>query len=236
MKPLRQNPALLPCAAALTLLTGLSSAPSLAAVFSDFTAGPEGWVIASIPDNGPYRTPDFLSPVDHTLLGGPSGPYISAADPDSVTFWFDAPAKFLGNQSATYGQSISFDIRHVPGEGTPWVDADVALMSPVMVLVADAGANPVPNVWTSYSISLTENAGWRIGGLDGPIPTQSQFEAVLKSLVVFRIRGEFTAGSETTSLDNVAFGSVPEPAETVVLGAIAMGGFAVWRRLRPLQG
>lgn len=207
-------------------------APLSAGVFSDFTTGPEGWVVASLPDLGPYRNPDFLSPVDHTLLGGPSGPYISTSDPDSVTFWFDAPAKFLGDQSALYGESISFDLRHEPGLGEPWVDADITLMSPVLVLVADLGANPNPGEWTHYSIGLTEASGWRINTLDGPVPTQTQFEAVLDSVVVFRIRGEFTAGSESTSLDNVAFGAVPEPAETAVAGGAILGAFAAWRRLR----
>ncbi len=216
----------------VVLLGTLSMSAAHAGVFSDFTTGPEGWVAASLPDNGPYRVPDFLSPVDHTLLGGPSGPYIAVGDPDNVTFWFDAPAKFLGDQSSAYGQSISFDIRHVPDDGTPWVDADIALMSAGLVLVADLGPNPIPGLWTSYSIGLTESSGWRINSLDGPAPTQNQFQAVLDSLLVFRIRGEFTAGPETTSLDNVQFGSVPEPAESVAAGALAIAAFGFWRRLR----
>ena len=213
-------------------LASLAFVSTQAGVFSDFTSGPEGWVAASLPDSGPYRDPEILSPVDHTLLGGPSGPYIAVGDPDNVTFWFDAPAKFLGNQSAYYGESISFDIRHVPGVGAPWVDADIALMSPVLVLVADLGPNPIPGNWMSYSIGLTEASGWHINNLDGPAPTANQFQNVLDSLVAFRIRGEFTDGDETTSLDNVRFGSVPEPAESVAAGALAIAGFALLRRLR----
>lgn len=216
----------------LVLLGTLSLPATHGGVFSSFSLGTEGWQAASIPDTGPYRTPDFLSPVDHVLLGGTSGPYISVGDPDNVTFWFDAPAKFLGDQSANYGQSISFDIRHVPDSGAPWIDADIALISPTLVLVADLGANPPPNLWVSYSIGLTEASGWRINSLDGPSPTANQFQNLLDSLIAFRIRGEFTDGFETTSLDNVQFGAVPEPAESVAAGALAIAAFGLWRRLR----
>lgn len=71
-----------------------------------------------------------------------------------------------------------------------------------MVLVADAGADPASG-WTSYSMTLTENGGWRKTTLSGPPPTHTEFRAVLRSLTMLRIRGEFIDGGDTSGLDNV---------------------------------
>ncbi len=137
-------------------------------------------------------------------------------------FFFCAPEKFLGDKSAMYGGSVSWDISNDPS-GT-YEAGDIALLSPTLVLVnGDPPQAPAWQVWGQHSVELVETSGWRVGHLGGPIPTYDEFVGVLADLTALRIRGEFRSGLETCYVDNVML--VPEPGSLSLLlaGAIALG-------------
>jgi hypothetical protein len=179
-----------------------------------------------MPDNGPYTSilggpyPATFEPAD----GMPPGS-ISGTDPDGVTWFFSAPGEFLGDQSSSYGSSLSFDIKI---SYKSWTDADIALYGAGMSLAIDAGPDPDIGVWTPYSVALTDSAGWKVGALGGADATQADIMSVLSNLQGLYIRGEFAYGADYTFLDNVVFGPdngkpVPEVTSTFLLLAAALG-------------
>ncbi len=50
---------------------------------------------------------------------------------------------------------------------------------------------------------LSATAGWKIGELNGTVPTESEFQSVLSNLTSLQIRGEYISGADTGDLDNV---------------------------------
>lgn len=209
----------------------LTAGRANAALVSDFSTSREGWLVATLLD-GEYRTASSTSQADLNLFGGNPGGYISVGDPDNDTFWFQAPPAFLGDRSADSGTSLGFSLR-LSAESANYSFGDVVLASPALLLVADAGPNPALDTWTDYSVSLSPSS-WHVGSLEGPNPSQAQFDQVLSNLTIFRIRGEFYDGgvAETTSLDSVSFGAVPEPGSYAAMAALGLVGATLWRRCR----
>ncbi len=206
---------------------GLPPSASVAGIIasSDFSANDDGWRISG----------DSTSslPVYHATGGNPGG-YIQAFDQVLGGVWFwDAPAKFLGNDSAAYGQTLTWDQR-MRGDGPLFDDYDVVLHGAGLTLVFHTSSVPTDPAWASYSVLLSETAGWQIGSLGGPAPTQAQFLSVLSNLDTLDIRGEFITGPDNGDLDNVVLhgSSVPEPGSIALLGVGAFGLMWYGRRSR----
>jgi hypothetical protein len=76
--------------------------PASAAVSSTFDTGDDGWRFVDVPGQagGPNFTTILSGPSTpiYSASGGNPGGFVSAQDPSDQTFFFDAPAKFLGNQ------------------------------------------------------------------------------------------------------------------------------------------
>ena len=73
--------------------------------------------------------------------GGNPGGFIRGVDSVVGGVWFfSAPSKFLGDDSAAYGQHLSFDLR-MRGSGPLFDDSDVILRS---TLFADQGPMQLP--------------------------------------------------------------------------------------------
>ena len=228
-----------PCAALLASFV-ISLPAAGATVSSTFDTGDDGWRFVDVPGQagGPNFTTILSGPSIpiHSASGGNPGGFISAQDPSDQTFFFDAPAKFLGNQSAAYGGSLRFDVKTSPAIPEWTGDPDVLLISGSAVLVFDFADNP-GTAFVTRTVGLSEGL-WRVGGLNGAFATQSELLGVLGNLTALRIRGEYVSSVvgdpstfELASLDNVVLTPVPEPkiALLMSLGVVAIG-YAFSRR------
>ena len=137
--------------------------------------------------------------------GGNPGGYIQASDTGQGQVWYwNAPAKFLGNQSAADG--LTFDLWQTPTT-TQFNSPDVVLVGGGITLQFNTSYNP-GSTWTSYAVLLSPTAGWWNQAADAPA-TQADMETVLSSLTNLQIRGEYSGDLDTDGLDNVILSSIP---------------------------
>ena len=200
-------------------LLAMSTGWTYAAGFttSTFDTDDEGWrAVGDVTS----ATPTWLA------TGGNPGGTIDVDDLTVGGVWYyEAPAKFLGDRSMAYGQGLRFDLWQ-DGSGPQFNASDVALIGGGLTLTIDAGDNPLPlRTWVSYEVPLTESAGWvkvaSFTSLSGPAATQDEMLTVLGNLTHLRIRGEFITGSDHGRLDNVSM-PIPEP-ETALLLLAGLG-------------
>lgn len=202
-------------ATASALSTSQSTADVIAT--SDFSSNSDGWLLSGDPVN--------VAPTYVTTGGNPGG-YIRGTDAVlNNTWYFDAPAKFRGDVSSSYGFTLTFDQRANGFGNAPFSWDDIILTSPGLSLFYDITA-PMPQVvaWTGYSVPLAEGPGWSVGSLGaGGVPTQAQFMQVLSNLTSMRIRGEFFSGIDIGELDNVVLNgaAVPEASLVPFFGLVA---------------
>lgn len=177
------------------------------AVVSDFSSDLDGWAHAG----GDASTLTWLS------SGGVPGGYMRMIEPATGGVdRFAAPAKFLGDQSAMYGGTLSYDIRISPAENL--ANPDIRLLGNSLTLEYYFVSAPT-GTFSNFSATLDENSGWVIAG--GGTPTQGQFQSVLANLTALQISADWSTVSDTTSLDNVVL--VPEPSTTALLGLGLLG-------------
>src|SRR6187549_201210 len=153
-----------------------STTQLVAQITSSFTTDADGWTFN---DSGTPIT------VNHNPAGGNPGAYVSATYNSNITVvsegWF-APAKFLGSQVAkSYGMNLKFDLQQAfagtssSGQGDVRIESaggfDIVFSLPVKPAVAPA--------WSSYSITLDENSGWRVGGTGGALATKADVTRAL---------------------------------------------------------
>jgi hypothetical protein len=187
-----------------------SGAPAGTHSTSAFEADADGWTITGDAQS------DHVEP-DYNGQGGNPDGLISATDDATGGVWyFQAPSKYLGDASDTYGKFLDFDLK-TNAISSPFDSFDVALTGAGMTLGFDATPQPAIDKWTSYAVQLDEVAGWRIttevseGAFADfanlPAPTRDQMKSVLADLTRLLIRGEFQNGADTGYLDNVRFGA-----------------------------
>lgn len=208
--------------ATLALAIALPGVAGAAGVASTFDSGTEGWLLAG--DSTTANPQWFAS-------GGNPGGYIHGIDTVTGGVWYwQAPAAFLGNQAASYGQNLSFDLR-MRGSGTLFASSDVVIGGNGQALHLDLSTLPADVSWTHYSVALAAGAGWKLGSLSGAAADASQIQSVLGNVTSLRIRGEFITGSDNGDLDNVVLAAVPEP-EVWALWLAGIGMLAGMARRR----
>jgi hypothetical protein len=217
------------CALALSALVACAAeARADAIVYSNFDTSAEGWNAVSLNASNAVV---LTSNVTWNAAGGNPDGHLSRTDPQSgSTFYFNAPAQFLGDMSAAFGGTLTYDIRRTAG--TLFNAADVIIVggaSP-LTLVFDAATQPTTN-WSSFAVPFSAGQ-WRVGSLSGAFATPQQIADVLSALTALRIRGEYINGSETGRLDNVALNAepIPEPATLALMGTGLAGVAFVVRR------
>ena len=119
-------------------------------VKSTFDDGDEGWRVFG-DAQGASAEPD------HNPTGGNPGGYISAADDVTGGTWYwEAPAGFLGDQSEM--GMLSFDLKQSATD-RPFDNDDVVLEGGGTTLMFDTPNNPGTD-WTHYDVPLEAGAGW----------------------------------------------------------------------------
>lgn len=173
---------------------------------SYFDEGREGWRVDGDVQAG-SGVPAWLPQAGH-----PGGHLRATDDVEGGTWYWEAPGKFLGDVSAAYSRTLSFDLRQDSEMRSQFNAPDVIISGGTSALVYDTPFNP-RRVWTSYSIPLSEGAGWMKIGVTEPVSTAvgvrasaEDIQAVLQDVRSLRIRGEFENGLDEGFLDNVVLG------------------------------
>ena len=194
---------------------GLSAGAAFGAPLaqSTFGADAEGWSV----------TGDAESSMWDSATGNPPGSFKGVDAVLGGTWYFVAPAKFRGDKSAAYGETLSYDIWITSTDSPTWNDACISLIGPLTLYYR--GLHPPKLAWTHFEVLLTETAGWK--KTDGQTPTEQEMQNVLGGLTALHIRGEYKTGADYAYLDNVVM--TPEPATMALL---ALGGLAMLLRKR----
>jgi len=192
----------------------VAAVPANAAISSTFDSDSDGWLAADLPGNGDYAAPIATFEPTWNAAGGSPGGFISAADPSTNAYFFQAPAAYLGNRSEYVGGALTFEITtsHNNWEG----DRIVVLVGDNgKVVVAPIAQPPVANTWLAYSVPLTASSFLK-NNLQGTGVNAAELAAVMGDLEAIYVPAEFaTPAIETTGLDSVSL--VPEPASLLLL-------------------
>ena len=177
---------------------------STVALKSTFDKGTEGWTMVG-DALGAYEGNDGdlnLQPLFTSNEGNPGGAIYAIDGGRQISFYFQAPPRFLGNQVRHYGDYLEYDVKF-SGPGTVGGTPDVVLAGGGLTLVIDLSPHPTTE-WMSYRVRLHTSAGWRISNArTGTKATRTDIQKVLKNLSVLRIRGEYTNQIDVGFLDNV---------------------------------
>lgn len=206
-------------ALALALVVSLPAA-AVELATSNFNTDAEGW-----------RALNGVAATGWAASGGVSGGYFWAADSGGGVIWvFDAPAAYLGDQTAALGGTLSFSLI-VSTLAAPMASqaATVRFIGGGLTLAANAGGPPGLD-WTPYTLPLLPSS-FHVGDLSGPVATAADLSRVFSSVTSLRIRGEYSQLRDRGGIDNVVMSPVPEPA-TAALMLLGAAGLAGWRRRR----
>ena len=190
-------------------------------VGSDFLTGDEGWSIIGNAKAGAVTTPQF-EPFNR---GKSFNYYIYAKDDiinhskfgeqDKSLWYFNAPAKFLGNKGAAYGGHISFSIGMFAGDIASLNRGGNLIELECKECGYNAGIRLVhrfskihfKHAIAHFKIELLETANWLKDPQDSlkqwSAPSRCEFIQVLSRLSGLRILGDITTWYETVALDNV---------------------------------
>lgn len=218
------------CAICLAVIVAALGAPASAAIESTFDTDADGWIVMDCANGGPW-SPIGPYLVNWISAGGDPGGHIDRQDPSTNTYFFQAPAKFLGDRSAYIGQALEFSIRT---DIYDYFGADVVvLVGAGMTIVADHGGIDSINTWLDKSIPLVQG-NFQYNSLSGAVVSEADFQAVMADLDALRISAEYgdQAGEENTDLDSVRL--IPEPAtlSLLSLGFLGLLTYAWWGSLR----
>jgi hypothetical protein len=115
-----------------------------------FDLADEGWRV---------KAGELIIPPICVSTGGVSGGYVMANDSTVGNNWYWlAPPKYSTNESAYYGGLLQFSLMQTDTTYGPRTN-DVLLSGSGMTLVLSLPQLPGTS-WTSYSVSLNEQAGW----------------------------------------------------------------------------
>ncbi len=160
---------------------------------------------------------------------------IKAVDIGNGQYWYySAPTIDLGAGVVNMNDTISWDILGITGLHNRTNNyADVMLTGNGIQIGIDISTQPVNGQWTNWNTTINDTSGWKIisamgtGTLSATDATMTDIQSVLANLDGFYIRGEYTAGGDSTALDNVNV--VPAPAGLAMFSVI---GVALTRRRR----
>ncbi len=191
-----------------------------------FDGSQQGWIARDLAN---YSEVGDASELNWVSEG--SGGYVTKFDPSMNTFFFSAPITAGTNYSSYVGGQLTFTLR---SDFSDWTADNVVILRGISEgnLTTIVAPIAVPGTdWTNYSIGLT-GSNFRVGNQSGAAVTDTQFSSIMGNLSTFMISGEYGNGvKETTGLDNVSFGVIPEPSTTAaIIGAAALLVAGIVRR------
>ncbi len=164
-------------------------------VCSTFDDDDEGWKVVGDVINASAK-PDYYKD------GGNPGGYLSATDETTGGVWYwSAPEKFLGMKSRALNRKLRYDLKQ-SDLANQFEDADIILASRDMILVYSFSSHPDTS-WTSFSVTLSPDAGWKKTDVNGQAASREDLIKVLSELTDLKIRGEYITGPDIGSIDNV---------------------------------
>lgn len=186
----------------LTFLLILVVSTSHAQIISNFTVDDEGWTAAF--SGGATATVEYVS------TGGNPGGHLSAFPPTSggsantsMSWYWVAPAKFLGQFSFSYGQHLKLDLKQSTA-GTDNTVSDIILRASGGQTIHLRFPEKPGTEWTSYSIPLDLSADWRSNSVAGNVAFEHEIRRVLANLSQIQIRCKWiNVAGYSSQLDNV---------------------------------
>jgi hypothetical protein len=135
--------------------------------------------------------------VSHVPTGGNPGGYIQTVMPYGGEGWeFIAPARYLGNRSGAYGQTITFDVRQVGS--SDWLRIDIYGNGVYLTRYLSVPGS----TWSSYSVLVSASGGW-INLVTGQPATATEISTALSSITQISVHGYTSPSSSVTAgLDN----------------------------------
>ncbi|MCA9275041.1 MAG: hypothetical protein KDA29_03350 [Phycisphaerales bacterium] len=180
------------CLTAVSCACAAALAGPAGAIHSTFDTDAQGWSTDKDARNFRWESTD----------GNPGG-FIAADDIGSGQYWrFAAPAEYLGDLSAYYGQTLSYELKQLGAVGTVSNQSDIDIVGAGITLEYRFGVTP-SGEWTPFSVEISEGAGWEVAGMPA---SEAQIQAVLADVTSLSIRGEFRVGADSCGLDNVQLG------------------------------
>ena len=194
----------------VAFVMGLMAVEARGTVSSTFDTDTDGWFKLPGSDSG--------SSVDWVSTGGNPDGYMRYNEVGSGFVDFAAaPAKFLGDKSAYYGGTLSFDILTNTLSNPTNRSDQVKLIGGGIELKYELDDPSPTGQWHARSIDLIESAGW-INTADNQAPDLSEMLSVLGDLTALHLLTDYRNGSETPSYDNVVL--TPEPTTAALLACV----------------
>ena len=150
-------------------------------ISSNFTTNAEDWMVVG---DATSAFPLYVA------QGGNTGGYVSADDTAAGGVWYwSAPAKFLGDQSSSFGKTLSFDLKQ-SSINSQFDTDDIIISNGQITITYDHAYNPGLD-WTSYSVVLDTINAWKIDDItSGELATSEQIMTVLSNILSLAIRQE----------------------------------------------
>jgi hypothetical protein len=166
---------------------------------SDFNEDANGWKIAGDAQGGSNIEASY-SPFEGLDNSG----YIYADDDVAGGVWyFVAPDKFMGDQSAFIGGKLSFYLIQKSALSDQFKSKDVIIKGGNNQEIYYYHESYPDTTWTHYEINLDTTAGWM--NSSDTDANASEIHSVLSDVQSLWIRGEFESGPDTGGLDKFQF-------------------------------
>jgi hypothetical protein len=233
-------------AAAAGLVAGTASAAAIVSNFTNYDDHACGTVAADASECW-GRVGDAGSSLSWIDTGAGEG-FLQMSEAGTGQWdWFVAPTKFIGDQSAFFGGTLSFDVHASAVTGTRGTveAAAVLLHSGSDTIGAFLPSQPSAQAWNTITIALTASADWRVGspGAQNQFPMASKpaaqdadIQAILENVTDIWILGDWGTSAQTIGLDNVILARpdgvrVPAPGGALLLATAMLALLARRRRL-----
>jgi len=133
-----------------------------------------------------------------------------------------APSAYLGDQSASYGATLEFDIfiRFSDNAAYPAVVLDAGTYSLFFTT-----ASPPIDTWHHQVVPLLASEGWRFNAHNGPAATEEQLQSALAALEGLYINSEWRDGPDDTNVDNIVLGPPDCPSDFDESGFVDLDDF-----------